>query len=120
MTRKTNIALPRPLATSVSGHRLRRNHFSPKQKAKMGASIYEGKRPVDRFTLDQTANLVGVAVSAINAERTEPKRRYRFNLAKALARATPEDAAAAVTVLGGDYIFSLFFEPGLPLHHNAL
>jgi hypothetical protein len=38
-----------------------------------------------------------------------------FKLAKAVARASAEDRANAVEVLGADFIFEAFFEPALPL-----
>jgi hypothetical protein len=60
---------------------------------------------VSHWTADDKAKMLANAL----------KRKPGFALAKAIARASADDRANVVAVLGPDYIFSVFFEPELPL-----
>jgi hypothetical protein len=103
----TNYPANATVASPVRGLRLSCNHLSRDERSKMGADmIAHGVIP----TLKQAEAIAGVPASAINRHRSpRPKRKPSFTLAKAIAKATRDDALNAVEVLGEDFIFEKFF-----------
>ena len=104
-----------PSNATVSGLRLAHNHLSQEDRARIAADILDHKRPV-MPTARQVEVICGVPASRINKHRNNrPKRKPGFTLAKHIAKASSEERANAVEVLGADFIFAAFFEPQLSL-----